>query len=125
MERNESDRPPTAGSGSGAAAAVEGVGWGLFFIWVGICFLADLGWGVFLLGTGGLMLAAQAARSHYALKLDRFGLLLGGGFAVAGLMRVLGLKWNWSTVPHWIVPVLSIALGMAIVVSAWRRGRRP
>ena len=36
------------------ARKLDAVGWGLFFIWVGIAFLADLGWGVGLVGVGVL-----------------------------------------------------------------------
>lgn len=122
MQRMESGHP--AAAGGSMAATIDGVGWGLFFIWIGLCFLADLGWGVFLLGVGVLMLAGQAARRYHALTVDRFALLLGGGFTVAGLSRLLELQWDWAAVPRWIVPALCIGLGAAIVVSAWRRGHR-
>jgi hypothetical protein len=123
MHRIESKRLPAAGGT--VAAVVDGIGWGLFFIWVGICFLAGFGWAIFFLGTGVLMLAGQAARRHYGLMVDRFALLLGGCFVVAGLARTFDLHWGWATMPQWIVPALFIALGVAIVVSAWRHGRRP
>lgn len=123
MQRIESERTPA--TGGTVAAAVDGIGWGLFFIWVGICFLADLGWGWFFLGTGLLMLAGQAARRHYELKVDRFALLLGSCFAVAAVAHLLELSWNWAAVPHWLAPALLIALGATTIVSAWRRMHRP
>lgn len=110
--------------GGSTAAMVDGIGWGFFFIWIGVCFLADLGWGAFLLGTGLLLFAGQAARQRHALTIDRFALLLGGCLAVAGVARLLNLHWDWAAMPGWIGPVFFIALGTAILVTAWRRGHR-
>lgn len=38
------------------SAKLDSVGWALFFIWVGIVFLADVGWGWGLLGIGVIIL---------------------------------------------------------------------
>lgn len=42
------------------------VGWGLFFIWIGIAFLADVGWGMGLLGVGVIALGTQQPRHALA-----------------------------------------------------------
>jgi hypothetical protein len=39
---------------------LDAVGWGLFFIWIGIAFVADLGWGVGFIGFGLLILGLLA-----------------------------------------------------------------
>ena len=44
----------------------DAVGWGLFFIWIGIPILADVGWGVGLIGVGLVMLGAIEARELHA-----------------------------------------------------------
>ena len=36
----------TVGVGRATAQKLEGLGWGLFFIWIGIASLLNLGWGV-------------------------------------------------------------------------------
>jgi len=41
---------------------LDAVGWGLFFIWIGIAVLTDLGWGVGFIGMGLLILGLLAAR---------------------------------------------------------------
>lgn len=41
---------------------VDAIGWGLFFIWIGIAITADVGWGVGLIGIGVLILGSWAAR---------------------------------------------------------------
>ena len=41
---------------------LEATGWGLFFIWIGIAFLANFDFGLGLLGVGIITLGGQAAR---------------------------------------------------------------
>jgi hypothetical protein len=43
---------------------LDAVGWGLFFIWMGIAILADVGWGVGLIGTGLIILGGLGAREY-------------------------------------------------------------
>jgi len=43
---NTSEPGRTMETGRVSAAMIDAAGWGLFFIWVGIAFLADVGWGV-------------------------------------------------------------------------------
>jgi hypothetical protein len=43
---------------------IDTIGWGVFFIWIGIAVLADLGWGVGLIGVGLIILGGFAARAH-------------------------------------------------------------
>ncbi len=43
---------------------LDAVGWGVFFIWIGIAFLADLGWGVGFIGIGLIILGSLVARVY-------------------------------------------------------------
>jgi hypothetical protein len=43
---------------------LDAVGWGLFFIWIGIAVLADVGWGVGCIGTGLIIFATLAVREY-------------------------------------------------------------
>lgn len=106
---------------AGRGAKLETAGWGLFFIWVGVCLLAGFGWGIFCFGTGVLMLGSQAFRHRIGLALDRFGLALGTCFAVGGGILAMGWRVDEITMPTWLVPALFIGVGAAFVVSAWRR----
>jgi hypothetical protein len=110
----------TAEANHVVAKTIERSGWGLFFIWVGITFLANLGWGVGLLGVGIIMLGAQAAQTSFGLSLDGFGLVLGVCFAGAGLSRLFHMPLDESPISAWLVPSLFIAAGVAALVSAWR-----
>ncbi|MDH4264254.1 MAG: hypothetical protein OEW45_01330 [Deltaproteobacteria bacterium] len=49
---------------------LDAAAWGLFFIWTGIAFLADVGWGAGLLGVGIITLGAQVARRYSGLWSD-------------------------------------------------------
>jgi hypothetical protein len=41
---------------------LDAVGWGLFFIWIGVAILTDVGWGVGLIGVGVIIIGALVAR---------------------------------------------------------------
>jgi hypothetical protein len=43
---------------------LDAIGWGLFFIWIGIAVLADVGWGIGLIGVGVIILGGLAAREY-------------------------------------------------------------
>lgn len=118
------DTPIAAASQKDAAVKIETTGWGLFFIWVGVCFLANASWAVFFVGTGALMLGLQAARHYLGLKLDRFGLVLGICFFVGGLILAVDVPLDKITLPDWVVPVVFVVAGAALLVSAWKRGPR-
>lgn len=99
------------------ARKLDAVGWGLFFIWVGIAFLADLGWGVGLLGVGVLALGEQVANRHYNLKIDGFWVVVGFLFVVGGLWTIFEARVA-------LVPLLLIVAGLAVLVSAfWGKPR--
>lgn len=43
---------------------LDAIGWGLFFIWIGITVLANLGWGIGLIGIGMIILGKLAGREY-------------------------------------------------------------
>ena len=103
------------------AKTLDSIGWGLFFIWVGIAFLANVGWGMGLLGVGLIMIGAQVARTFCGLGVNRFGLVLGTCLAVAGTFRMLGIPLATAPIAAWFIPILLIVAGVAILVSTWKR----
>ncbi len=60
------DQEPMAARESNLAGLLDAVGWGLFFIWVGVAFLADLGWGLGFIGVGVIILATSVAGRYLA-----------------------------------------------------------
>lgn len=99
---------------------LDAVGWGLFFIWVGIAFLAEVPTGVGLLGVGVITLAMQAVRKYLQVKVQGFWVIVGAIFVLSGLWQLLQAKLS-------LVPIVLIVIGVAVVVSAFRgkgaRGR--
>jgi hypothetical protein len=89
------------------------VGWALFFVWVGASLLLDVGLGVGLLGVGVITLGGQAARSYAGLRLEGFWVVLGLFFVVGGLWKLMAVELS-------LVPLLLIAAGLALLVSALR-----
>lgn len=98
------------------AKKLDAVGWGLFFIWVGIAFLANLGIGVGLLGVGVITLGAQVVRKSFNLKLEGF-------WVVVGLLLVVGGLWELFEAKLALVPILLIVVGLAWLVSAVFSGK--
>ncbi len=85
--------------------------WSFFFLWVGIALLSHLGWGIGLLGVGIIILGKQATRKYMALGLETFGV-------VCGVLFVLGGVWELLSVRVSLVPVVCIAAGVALLLSA-------
>jgi hypothetical protein len=89
---------------------LDAVGWGLFFVWVGISFVAHVGWGTGLLGVGIITLGGQAMRRYFALRVEVFWVMVGFFFLLGGV-------WELIDVPFGLVPILCIAIGLVLLVS--------
>jgi len=89
---------------------LDAAGWGLFFIWIGIALFARVGWEAGLLGVGIIILGVQLTRNYFGLKLEGF-------WVVAGFLFVLGGVWELFNVQFGLLPILCIAVGVALLVS--------
>ena len=95
----------------------DAAGWALFFIWVGIAWLADVSIEVGLLGVAVITLGMQRLRKIYGIPVEGFWILVGLGFAAAGL-------WQWYDIEIRLAPLALIAVGVALLIwRAWPRGR--
>ena len=95
------------------ASKFDAAGWALFFIWVGIAWLAEVSVAVGLLGVATITLGMQGARKIYGVPVEGFWVLVGLGFAVAGL-------WQWFDLGKPFAPVVLIAIGVALLVwNVW------
>jgi len=86
------------------------VGWGLFFIWIGVAMLSNVGWGAGLLGVGTITLGGQTARKYFGLKLEGF-------WVAVGFIFVLGGVWELFDIRLGAVPILCIVAGVALLVT--------
>ncbi len=105
--------PLTAGKES-LVRKLEAAAWGLFFIWIGVAWLANVGWGVGLLGVGIITLAGQVVRKSLALEVEGFSVLVGCLFALGGIWELFSIRVEF-------VPVLAIVAGALLLVSALTR----
>lgn len=96
------------------ASQLDAVGWGLFFIWVGVAWFADLGLGISLLGIAVITLGVQLLRRLLRYDVERF-------WVVVGLLFALGGAWELMAIERPLVPVLLIVAGIIILGSGWRR----
>ncbi len=107
---------PGARIKSEVESRIEGIAWGLFFVWVGVAFLADLSNGIGLLGVGIITLGAQAIRRYYGLQLEGFWLVVGLCFALGGL-------WEFINPGIALVPLLLIIAGVVLLYTVWSKSR--
>ena len=89
---------------------LDKAGWGLFFVWVGIAFLADLDTGVGLLGVGIIALGEQALRKFLGVKVEGFWVVVGLCFVVGGL-------WDLFEARLPLVPIALIVGGALLLFS--------
>jgi hypothetical protein len=89
---------------------LNALGWGLFFTWIGVAFLAHVGWGVGLLGVGIILLGAQVTRTYSGLKLECFGVVVGSLFFLGGIWELLNIRFD-------LTPILCVVAGVALLVS--------
>jgi hypothetical protein len=92
------------------ASKFSAAGWALFFIWVGIAWLAEVSIAVGLLGVAAITLGMQAIRKISGVPVEGFWVLVGLGFAVAG-------SWQWFDVGKPLAPIVLIAIGVALLVG--------
>jgi hypothetical protein len=93
---------------------LEAIGWGLFFIWIGIGIIADFGTGLTLLGIGLIVLGGQASRKYYQLKVETFWIIVGLLFLCGGLWVIFGLNIPFAA-------IVLILIGVLIVFTTLRK----
>ncbi len=96
---------------------LEAIGWGLFFVWVGIAFAAHVGWGTGLLGVGIITLGGQVMRRYFALRVELFWVMVGFFFLLGGVWELFNVRLD-------LMPILCIVAGVALLVSVLVRKAR-
>jgi hypothetical protein len=89
------------------------VGWGLFFVWIGLAWLLNVGTGIGLLGVGVITLGMQAVRKYFNLKSEGFWVVIGVLFVAGGLSELLQVELP-------LAPILIIVAGLAVLISIFR-----
>jgi len=96
---------------------LRAIGWGLFFIWMGLALLMDVGWGAGLLGAGIIIVGEQLARQYFHLKRYSFWTAIGVLFLLGGLWELFGIRVGLG-------PILCILVGIAFLFSPLLASRR-
>lgn len=88
--------------------------WALFFIWIGVVFLAAIPPMITLLGIAAIVLGAQGMRTMSGLKAEPF-------WVVVGVLFVLWGVWDLLPLDLPLVPILLIVAGAALLASLFMR----
>lgn len=94
-------------------ARLSALGWGLFFVWVGVVMLLDFGSAIGALGVGIITLGVQVVRKLFGLALEGFWVAVGVVFAAGGI-------WALYEINLPLVPVLLVVAGVILLISALR-----
>jgi len=95
----------------------DAAGWALFFIWIGVAWLANVGLGVGLLGVAAITLGMQGLRKIVGVRVEGFWVFVGLGFGLAGL-------WHLFNVDTPLAPFVLIVIGVALFIGrVWPRIR--
>jgi hypothetical protein len=96
--------------------ALTSLAWGIFFVWIGLSWIASEYYGVSMeayvaLGVGIILIGLNAARAGFGMKLSKFSLFIGiialifGGTVMAGFKPPL-----WQTI--------LVLIGLFIIAEA-------
>ena len=96
---------------------LDAIGWALFFIWVGVAWLANVGIGAGLIGVAVITLGMQVLGRLMGLHVELFWIAVGLGFAVGGLWKLLNIQTP-------LTPIVLIAAGIALFISVLWFGRK-
>jgi len=119
-DQNSNKKLPVGGEQSPTTAKshwagkLDTIGWGLFFIWIGIAFLLDFGFGIGLMGIGVIALGVQIARTRHGLKGETFWIII-------GILFVLGGLWQLFEPDLPLIPILLIVAGLIVLLSVMRK----
>lgn len=97
------------------ARRITTIGWGLFFIWLGLILVLNGGTGLVLLGVGVISLGMQIARRYVGLESDGFWILVAILFILVG-------AWELFKVKLPLMSVFLMVIGVGFLVSATRVG---
>ena len=96
--------------------ALTSLAWGVFFVWIGLSWIASEYYGVSMeayvaLGVGIILIGLNAARMGFGMKLSKFSLFIGVVALVFGGTALTGFK-----PPLWQTIILLI--GLFIIAEA-------
>lgn len=83
---------------SGVSRRIDGFGWALAFIWVGVALLADVHWGWLLAGLGVITLGAQVVLRAAHERTSRFWITCGVVLLGSGVWDLFRLRWPLAPV---------------------------
>lgn len=108
-------QPPRAVGRDHRHSQISAIGWGVLLVWIGIAILLQIGWGWGLVGVGVIILGSQGVHQMAGdARLDWFSTLCGVVFLAGGI-------WELFSISVGLVPVLCIAAGAVLVLSALTR----
>lgn len=97
------------------AKRITTIGWGLFFIWLGVVLMFNVGTGLILIGVGIISLGIQVARRYIGLDSDGFWILVAIIFIIVGVWELLDVSLP-------LMSVFLVVIGVAFLVSALKSG---
>jgi hypothetical protein len=114
LENVKKDEQTETNEKSKMAKKLDAAGWALFFIWIGIAFLAKFDTNISLLGVGVIILGIQVVRKYFNLEMEGFWIVIGLLFAAGGI-------WGLINVQISLGPIVLIITGVVILIFVFRK----
>lgn len=103
---------PLIGGREHSHRQLSAVSWGVLFIWVGVATLLNVGWAYGLIGVGVIILGSQVVHLVVGeFRIDWFSTVVGLVFLLGGIWTLFGIQVS-------LVPILIIAAGIVLLLSA-------
>jgi hypothetical protein len=90
------------------------VGWGLFFLWIGLALILGFQLHISLIGIGVIILGMQLVRKYFKFKFETFWLVVGICLIFFSLVKIPQIN-----IP--VIPILLIVFGILFFISAFKK----
>jgi hypothetical protein len=96
---------------------LDAIGWGAFFVWMGLTMLIKFPAGVTAVGIGIIILAESVVRLVLGVSVNAFWILMGAIFLAAGIAEL-------SAVNFPLLPVAFLIVGVLLIVRQTTKARK-
>lgn len=93
---------------------LDAIGWGLFFIWIGVALFLQFQLQTSLVGIGVIILCMQIVRKYFKFKFEPFYLIVGICLVIFNLVKISHIN-----IP--IIPIALIIIGGFFIFSSFKK----
>jgi hypothetical protein len=93
---------------------LDSIGWGLFFIWIGVALFLGFQLQTSLVGIGVIILGMQIVRKYFKFKFEMF-------YVIAGICLIIFNLLKISDINIPIIPIALIVIGCFFIFTSIKK----